>query len=107
MGASVPWEQYVYGKLVVAPGGPIVSGSEHGCTARSPGFPASLTSWCHPKKIGFGVESGTAWARYPWRGAGGGILCRPVEALFIRTDFPRGDCEGKSRNRPCPRQKTL
>ncbi|WP_042703048.1 hypothetical protein [Azospirillum sp. B506] len=65
------WEQYVYGKLVQSPGGPIVSGFDHACTGQSPGLPAALREVLLPKRLGIGSDDLFDWYKFPWRSTGG------------------------------------
>jgi len=65
------WEQFVYGKLVVRPGGAIVPGAEHGCTGRSAAFPQELIALCHPSRLGLGERDPRRWAQCGWRDVGG------------------------------------
>jgi hypothetical protein len=64
-------EQFVYGKLVTHPGGPIVPGSEHRCTGRSTGFPRELDPFCHPSRLGLGDRDARRWGQCGWRDEGG------------------------------------
>ncbi len=74
---SARWEQFVFGKLVQRPGGPIV-GADHGCTARSPGFPKGLVLTAHPGHTGIGIGTSFDWNKYPWQDTPGGFVARPV-----------------------------
>ncbi|MCC6316910.1 MAG: hypothetical protein IT361_04385 [Gemmatimonadaceae bacterium] len=68
---TTTWEHFVYGKRVQAPDGPIVPGSEHGCTGRSANFPMALAGECHPAKIGLGDRDPRRWAQCAWARTGG------------------------------------
>ncbi|NVB39824.1 hypothetical protein G6O69_18420 [Pseudenhygromyxa sp. WMMC2535] len=78
MNGVTSWQRYVYGKLVESPDGPIVRGWEHGCTGRSPAFPAELEHLCHPNKVGLGSRDSTAWRHSPWA-PDGAIVQRPAQ----------------------------
>lgn len=74
MNDVVTWEQYVYGKLLRRPGGPICDGSEHNCTGLSPAFPRSLLAQCAPTQVLPGLQADFSWSDYPWVASGGGVV---------------------------------
>lgn len=69
--------QVRYGKLATGPGGAIVPGFDHGCTARSAGIPQEVLRQCSPVRLGLGADPGFTWDRYRWNDQGGGIVATP------------------------------
>lgn len=100
---SVAWEQFVYGKLVTHPDGPIVQGFDHDVTGRSPGVPRDLLPRITPTTIGIGSESQLARyggvEAYPWIARGGGISSGVVHhgepwVVVARVNFRRERPDG-------------
>ncbi|MBN1572428.1 MAG: WG repeat-containing protein [Deltaproteobacteria bacterium] len=76
MSESLSWHQYVFGKLVKYPDGPIL-GPDHDCIGKSEGFPEELERYCRYDRVGLGSGDVFEWHEYPWLNRGGGIVCRP------------------------------
>jgi len=68
---SVSWLQLRFGKLVQQTGDAIVSGAEHGVTARSADFPTVLVARCHPTNLSVGDRDPSRWQQCPWGDRGG------------------------------------
>ena len=77
------WKQFVFGKLIQYPEGPIVQGFEHECTGKTQSVPVEVTSQLSPSCIGPGISDLTNWELYPWIEKGG----LAIECVFI-SDSP-------------------
>ncbi|WP_413208277.1 hypothetical protein [Rhodospirillum sp. A1_3_36] len=77
---TVQCEQFIFGKLVSKPDGPIIPGVEHGCTGLSSNFPKALEAFCHPSVLGLGKSENFSWQTYYWREERGGIVSAYVPA---------------------------
>jgi hypothetical protein len=72
------WEQCVFGKLVVEPGGRVAD-ENYNHIARSPGMPEAVLEQCLPSRFSIGTGGSYDWSRYPWAKRGG-VTVRPLRA---------------------------
>ena len=93
---STTWKQYVFGKLITSPQGPIVRGRDHECTGQSKGIPDTIQLAMRPSVVGPGTSDLTNWFEYTWNEEGGGIAIQPIfdnQSVWVVAGRVRGRSE--------------